>query len=258
MKRRIAVGLILVLVLKGSVSLAQQLDTTSRGPASTRDAGALALVQQTVQRLQLSASLTIHSAVVHATTDDGTPLTWIRIGNKTRLDWTGSVTQSTQTDVRPNGPRLQSRGLGSQETPSLRFIPALSFNSLAEILADPRVSVVSLPDSLQRGHVQKVVLACRGSDLNSSNSTCQKWYIDQETSLPVRVAYRQPDNKSTFQSADADATFSDIKIQNGLSFPGTITTRIFGSVVQIVHVSSIEINPTLPESQYFVGEASHE
>jgi len=126
-------------------------------------------------------------------------------------------------------------------------LPALV---LTQELQDSRYSVKFVQDDsatkLQAIHVRISLDA----DPVSARVSPQDWYFSATSGLPVRVAYRQPENLHADKYIEDTEEFFDFQTVDGIMVPSRIVLYENRSIVGTAFISSVKFNTGLSSSQF--------
>ena len=238
---------------------AVQADDSSRAEP-VRDPAAIALLQKAIATLGGQAVASQVTDSVTTGTIDPPPgskaetrtFVWKVAGEEFRREFQGSA--GSEVFVSGHGkPEGDRAGKGrrvmqhvAQASPPLH-LPALV---LLQQLANNDYSLTVVGNATVQGQPTTVVKSVLQSDVVTRAVTPQRWFLDPQTGLPLRVEYRLPDNENALHTTDASVEFGDYRSIQGTMVPFRMLVTQSGSGPWTVTVLSVAFNTNISPTEF--------
>ncbi|WP_263418393.1 hypothetical protein [Terriglobus albidus] len=205
----------------------------------TRDDRALGVIRDAFAALSASPATKLDGITIKGVDDEGTPYRWNRVGKETSLEIGAGATKQVIEPSRTSGP---SQSFTSRESGELQFLPMLAFESLGDAISNTEIALQSLPDVQVGSTSQKKIRICKGKDLSLHNPSCQIWYFDSMSKLPIAVKYRTQSHEFHSGGVEIEAQLSSIQRGDVLPFPAIVELRIGEQKIRRLSISAITVD----------------
>jgi hypothetical protein len=232
--------------------------------AQNSDQMAITLAEQTMAAL-VSAQSSVTSITLNAnvTSPDGSETTSgtgtfnaqglgqsrvdLDVGGATRSDARTMATGTWQV----NGGTATAYAGHNCMTDAVWFFPALS--SLAQTAnANYVFKYIGLEEhaSVNTQHIRVFQVFPQDSTGLLAQLSVMDFYLDPITSLPVAIASQVHPDANLYVNIPTEVRFSNYQTVNGLLIPFSFEQMLNGNVVLSATVTSVVVNPTLPQNQF--------